>query len=255
MILIQVLFTYELRVEEDGVIGSSITITDENDNSPEIHINISPGGSEILEPAEVDRYIAYVDAQDPDSGENGTVTCTINSDYFRLESINTGMYKVKLNKLLDRETVEVHNINIICSDNGKPKRSNTTMLSIRVLDINDKFPVFNQSNYDMNVHENNKIGVLLAWILQLMMILDDKPTKHDHCHCRGNCYLRYRVAMILTIFVIRRRCDEKEQKELEVKSDKQNFVAGWLNCLSTSSKDIQKMNMGERSRTQINRWI
>ncbi|VDI14455.1 protocadherin delta 1 [Mytilus galloprovincialis] len=141
-----------------------VTITDENDNSPEIHINISPGGSEILEPAEVDRYIAYVDAQDPDSGENGTVTCTINSDYFRLESINTGMYKVKLNKLLDRETVEVHNINIICSDNGKPKRSNTTMLSIRVLDINDKFPVFNQSNYDMNVHENNKIGDVIGMV-------------------------------------------------------------------------------------------
>jgi hypothetical protein len=53
--------------------------------------------------------------------------------------------------------------------------------------------------------------------------------------------------MILTICVIRRRDSMKEnEKEMQMKSEKHNFITSWLKCLSASTKDIQRINMSEK---------
>lgn len=142
----------------------NIAVLDLNDNAPQIHITLPPGGLDILESAEVDRYIAFFEAHDSDSKENGTVSCTIDSDYFRLEPISSAIYQIKLNKNLDRETLANHNIRITCSDNGNPKQSNSTLLKIRVVDVNDNFPKFNQSLYVIKFRENNEIGEVVGMV-------------------------------------------------------------------------------------------
>lgn len=139
-----------------------ITVLDLNDNAPQIHVTLPPGGLDIPESAEIDRYIAYFEAHDPDGGENGTVSCSIDSDYFRLEPISSAIYKVLLDKKVDRETLPSHNVMIRCSDNGKPKQYNSTVLTVRITDLNDNFPSFNQSLYEFSLKENNAIGEVVG---------------------------------------------------------------------------------------------
>lgn len=152
----------------------SITVTDENDNSPQIHINLPPGGSDIPESSEIDRYVAQFEAKDMDSGEGGTVSCTIGSAFFKLQPLSLGMYKIKLARQLDRETTPIHNISITCSDNGQPKNSNTTILVVHVTDVNDNFPKFNQTVYNVSIHENNELGDVVA-----LITATDKDSKEN----------------------------------------------------------------------------
>lgn len=77
-------------------------------------------------------------ATDPDQGENARITYTITSpyapDFFRIEP-NTGI--VRVSGKLDYETISKYVLTITAYDNGNPKESGTTTLTINVLDVNE----------------------------------------------------------------------------------------------------------------------
>ncbi|XP_069130335.1 protocadherin gamma-A4-like [Argopecten irradians] len=157
-------FSFFVQAVDGGVQPRSssalvvITVTDVNDNAPQVNINLPPGGEVILEDAEPGRYIANVAVSDPDSGAFGNVTCQLNSDYFKMDTLYINMYKVTLKQKLDREDRAVHNVSVVCSDGGSPNLVSITSFLIHVGDINDNSPVFKHTQYNASIYENNQVG-------------------------------------------------------------------------------------------------
>ncbi|XP_075715454.1 protocadherin gamma-C5-like [Rhinoderma darwinii] len=135
-----------------------IEILDINDNSPTFLSNdriieitelvASPGARFALEIAE-----------DLDVGVNGVSQYTLNTNpYFSLSVKNrkdgTLIPQLILEKVLDREEKQEHNLILTAIDGGEPARSGTCRITIVVLDINDNPPVFNQSIYKVSIREN-----------------------------------------------------------------------------------------------------
>ncbi|XP_063304028.1 protocadherin gamma-C5-like isoform X29 [Pelobates fuscus] len=135
-----------------------IEILDINDNSP-IFLNsnrkfeitevfTSPGASFPLEIA-----------QDLDVGVNGISQYMLNPNpYFSLSVKNrkdgTLIPQLILEKTLDREEKGEHKLILTVVDGGEPMKTGFCHILIKVLDINDNSPVFDQSNYKTSIKEN-----------------------------------------------------------------------------------------------------
>ncbi|XP_068615903.1 protocadherin gamma-A10-like [Brachionichthys hirsutus] len=155
--------TYQLNVQASDHGGYTdtckviIQVIDENDNIPTIQLmSLSNSISEDSPPGTT---IAVVNVDDEDSDRNGVVTCSINDDVpFKIESSLTGYYTVVTDNLLDRESISHYNITITVSDQGSPPLSSSKNITVKVSDVNDCPPKFDQSEYSVTVPENNSPG-------------------------------------------------------------------------------------------------
>ncbi|XP_067374432.1 protocadherin gamma-A6-like [Channa argus] len=155
--------TYQLNVQARDHGGYTDTckviihIIDENDNVPTIQLmSFSNSVSEDSPPGTT---IAVVNVDDEDSDGNGVVKCSINSDIpFKIESSLTGYYTIVTDNLLDRESLAEYNITITVSDKGSPPLSSSKTINVKVSDVNDSPPQFDQSEYSKTVPENNSPG-------------------------------------------------------------------------------------------------
>ncbi|XP_075715461.1 protocadherin gamma-C5-like [Rhinoderma darwinii] len=135
-----------------------IEILDINDNPPTFSTN-----DRIIEVTELvaspGTWFALEIAKDLDVGVNGVSQYTLNTNpYFSLSVKNrkdgTLIPQLILEKVLDREEKQEHNLILTAIDGGEAARSGTCRLTIVVLDINDNPPVFNQSIYKVSIREN-----------------------------------------------------------------------------------------------------
>ncbi|XP_034019490.1 cadherin EGF LAG seven-pass G-type receptor 1 isoform X2 [Thalassophryne amazonica] len=101
-------------------------------------------------------------ATDPNDGEAGRLEYTIeaifdsrSSDFFSIDS-QTGA--VTTLQMLDREVKDTHVFKVTVSDNGTPKKSDVSYLTITVSDTNDHSPVFEQTEYRVSIRENVEVG-------------------------------------------------------------------------------------------------
>ncbi|XP_068596810.1 protocadherin gamma-A10-like [Brachionichthys hirsutus] len=155
--------SYQLKVQASDIGGFTdtckviIQVIDENDNVPTIQLmSLSNSISEDSPPGTT---IAVVNVDDEDSDRNGVVTCSINDDVpFKIESSLTGYYTVVTDNLLDRESISDYNITITVSDQGSPPLSSSKNITVKVSDVNDCPPKFDQSEYSVTVPENNSPG-------------------------------------------------------------------------------------------------
>ncbi|XP_072001785.1 protocadherin gamma-C5-like isoform X21 [Engystomops pustulosus] len=135
-----------------------IEILDINDNSPTFSSD-----DYIIEITEIfagpgARFALQI-AKDLDVGVNGVSQYTLNTNpYFSLSVKNlkdgTLIPQLILEKVLDREEKQEHNLILTAIDGGEPARSGSCRIRIVVLDINDNPPVFNQSLYKISIREN-----------------------------------------------------------------------------------------------------
>ncbi|NWH62735.1 PCDG9 protein, partial [Geococcyx californianus] len=164
--------SYELEVQAHdggGLFGTAkiaISVTDVNDNAPEISMRSAL--SEISEDNPSGTVVALLHVQDRDSGPNGEVRCSLDEDVpFSLQKSFEDYYRVVTSRELDREEVSEYNVTVRALDSGSPPRSSSAVLSLRVLDVNDNVPVFSEARYRARVKENNAAGALLlrvrAW--------------------------------------------------------------------------------------------
>ncbi|XP_077330311.1 protocadherin gamma-C5-like isoform X4 [Lithobates pipiens] len=105
-------------------------------------------------------------AKDLDVGMNGVSQYTLNTNpYFSLSVKNrkdgTLIPQLILEKVLDREEKQEHNLILTAIDGGEPARSGTCHITIKVLDINDNPPVFNQSIYKIKLKENLPLNTIV----------------------------------------------------------------------------------------------
>ena len=142
----------------------TIGITDENDNAPQINVNLPPGGTNIPESAEVNSYVATLSVSDSDSGANGNVRCQVMGNQFRLEKLYENLFKILISAKLDYEVQKIHNVTIQCQDQGIPQRQNYSSFNIYVQDANDNSPIFQQSIYRVSITENNDVNAYITTV-------------------------------------------------------------------------------------------
>ncbi|PKK19744.1 protocadherin-16-like, partial [Columba livia] len=143
-----------------------IYITDENDNAPEI--TILSVSSPVPEDASAGTVVALLNVNDPDSEENGEVSCELSSEApLSLVSSSGGSYKVVTASALDREQVAEHRVTVVARDRGRPSLSSSTALVLEVSDVNDNAPVFEEAAYSAYVAENNAAGAPVLRVLAL----------------------------------------------------------------------------------------
>ncbi|XP_058268042.1 protocadherin beta-15-like isoform X33 [Hemibagrus wyckioides] len=138
-----------------------IEILDVNDNAPVITLKslINP----IPENIAVGSEIGILNVKDQDSGENSRLSCSIPTNLpFKLQPSIKNYFTIITTASLDREQVAEYNVTITASDGGTPSLFSTTTLNIKVADINDNFPVFEQQSYSAYVAENNKPGTSIS---------------------------------------------------------------------------------------------
>ncbi|NXR50259.1 PCDGF protein, partial [Hippolais icterina] len=143
-----------------------IDVTDENDNAPEI--TVLSLSSPVPEDAAVGTVVALLNVNDPDSGENGQVSCELGDEHFSL-AVQAGpggdqRPELVLAKALDREEAAFHELVLRASDGGDPARTGTARIRVGVLDANDNAPVFSQAEYTVRVPEDVPVGSVLVTV-------------------------------------------------------------------------------------------
>ncbi|XP_041845821.1 protocadherin-1-like isoform X1 [Melanotaenia boesemani] len=149
----------------------TITIKDQNDNSPAIEIRgiglvtHQDGVANISEDMPIGTPVALVQVSDRDEGENAVVTCVVAGDVpFQLrparESANDRKrkYFLQTTTLLDYERVKDYRIEIVAVDSGNPALSSTNSLKVQVTDMNDNTPVFSPTLLEVDFPEGNQPG-------------------------------------------------------------------------------------------------
>ncbi|XP_056358650.1 protocadherin gamma-A10-like [Oenanthe melanoleuca] len=161
--------SYELEVQaydEGGLFDTTkvvVTVTDVNDNVPEISVRSALG--EISEDAPSGTVVALLNVRDRDSRANGEVRCSLEGDVpFRLEKTFDDYYRVVTARELDREQVSEYNVTVRAADGGWPALQSSAVLALRVLDVNDNAPVFAEERYSARLAENNAAGALVLTV-------------------------------------------------------------------------------------------
>ncbi|XP_052430084.1 protocadherin alpha-3-like [Carassius gibelio] len=142
-----------------------INIVDVNDNSPSFSEK-----SQTLEIAESTLpgvKFSLHHATDADVGKNSINTYKLSSnEYFSLAVHKGGDQSVSaelvLQKALDREKQPVIQLTLTAVDGGTPSKTGTSLIIIKVLDINDNTPAFSKPLYKTTVLENLPIGTTIV---------------------------------------------------------------------------------------------
>lgn len=127
-----------------GQMMVNITIQDVNDNQP--IFNQSRYFASVPENATIGTSVLQVYATDTDSGDNGLITFSINrrqSDKEQMFRIDEKTGLIAVNKPLDFETKELHELVVVARDHGEQPLETTAFVSIRVTDVNDNQPTIN----------------------------------------------------------------------------------------------------------------
>ncbi|XP_051019079.1 protocadherin beta-14-like [Acomys russatus] len=140
---------------------AELHVRDINDHSPtfldrEIMIKIS-------ESTTVGATFLIENAQDLDIGSNSLQDYSISpSSHFSVKIHDSGDGKIYpelvLDRPLDHEEESELRLTLTALDGGSPPRSGTTLVLIKVLDINDNAPEFAQSFYEVQVPEDTPVG-------------------------------------------------------------------------------------------------
>lgn len=127
-----------------GQMTVNITIQDVNDNTP--IFNQSRYFASVPENATIGTKVLQVYATDIDAGNNGLIEFSINrrqsdrEQNFQIDS-KTGI--ISVNKPLDFETKELHELVVVARDHGEQTLETTAFVSISVTNVNDNQPIIN----------------------------------------------------------------------------------------------------------------
>ncbi|XP_068133836.1 protocadherin gamma-C5-like isoform X19 [Hyperolius riggenbachi] len=142
-----------------------VEILDINDNSPTFSVRDHTIEITELVTSPGVQFALQI-AKDLDVGVNGVNQYILNTNpYFSLSVKNrkdgTPTPQLILEKVLDREEKSEHHLILTAIDGGEPARSGSCHVTVKVLDINDNPPVFNQSVYKVRLKENLLLNTVI----------------------------------------------------------------------------------------------
>ncbi|XP_041054652.1 protocadherin-8-like [Carcharodon carcharias] len=146
------------------LIHVEIEVKDINDNAPQF---AKPEMSvEISESSALGTRLPLEPALDADVGANYLQNYQLSANsHFELE-VQSRADGVKCAQLvlvqeLDRETAAQFSLELRAQDGGRPPRTGTAQLQVRVLDSNDNRPAFEQSSFLVELDEDAPLGSVL----------------------------------------------------------------------------------------------
>ena len=140
-----------------------VEVVDLNDNAPDI--TVTSLHNTVKEDAGVGTVVALVSVLDRDGGKNGEVKIQIKNEVpLKLETNYKNYYSLLVAGPLDRETVTSYNVTIVATDSGAPPLSSTSVVSIRVSDVNDNAPLFPEPLINVYVNENSPVGGVIKQV-------------------------------------------------------------------------------------------
>uniref|UniRef100_A0A3P8V8V4 Cadherin domain-containing protein n=1 Tax=Cynoglossus semilaevis TaxID=244447 RepID=A0A3P8V8V4_CYNSE len=135
-----------------------IEVIDVNDNRPVI--TLTSFSNTIPEDSPSGTTVAIINVKDLDSGKNGKVDCRVNGNMpFTIQSSLKNYYTLVTNGVLDRERNPEYNITFSAVDEGSPPLSSNKTITLRISDVNDNAPIFEQNFYQATIMENNSPGL------------------------------------------------------------------------------------------------
>ncbi|XP_073506709.1 protocadherin gamma-B7-like [Phyllobates terribilis] len=156
------------------IVSVSIDIQDINDNPPTFILDTVK--IEMSESTSRGRRFLLQKAEDLDVGVNSLISYRLSENqYFALgEKVSTDgsvFPELILEKPLDRETQNKHELILTASDGGNPVQTGTALITIIITDFNDNSPVFTQDVYKVSVRENIPVN---STILQVSASDEDE---------------------------------------------------------------------------------
>ncbi|XP_053575570.1 protocadherin alpha-6-like [Bombina bombina] len=156
---------YEIQIDaadygELSLVGHCkvlVTITDINDNPPEL--TVTSLSVPVAEDAPQGTTVAIIHVRDRDSGENGRINCYISEHRtFKIVPAFAGVFSLTVDAPLDRETISEYEVVITAKDEGSPALSVSKTINVEISDVNDNAPEFMQSVTTIFLKENNPPG-------------------------------------------------------------------------------------------------
>ncbi|CAG5128996.1 unnamed protein product [Candidula unifasciata] len=150
----------------------SLLVINSENNRPFIKVNTVAAADvtslSIPESAAMDHFVAFVDVDDSDDGDNGQVACQIVSGFqFKLRSVPNKGYTLLLNASVDREQKDSYQVVISCKDGGSPSLETRVTLTVNITDVNDNTPKFSSNLYTATVEENRDPGQFITQVTAL----------------------------------------------------------------------------------------
>ncbi|XP_015453469.1 LOW QUALITY PROTEIN: protocadherin alpha-2-like, partial [Pteropus alecto] len=141
-----------------------VEVKDINDNPPMFPVAVKT--IRFHESKPLDSRFPLEGATDADIGVNALLSYKLSSSEFFFLDIQTNddlsqSLSLVLKKSLDREEISGFNLLLVATDGGKPELTGTVQLLIKVLDVNDNEPTFDQSVYKVQLLENAANGTLV----------------------------------------------------------------------------------------------
>ncbi|XP_076148306.1 protocadherin alpha-8-like isoform X4 [Alosa pseudoharengus] len=149
-----------------------VEITDINDNVPEI--SVTSLMNKVKEDAAIDTVVGMITVIDEDAGKNGQVNLQIiDSVPFKIQNSYKNYYALLVNGLLDRESISQYDITLVAADEGTPSLSSSSIITVRISDVNDNPPRFPEPVIKVYVRENGQIGAMIHTVSAFDPDVDD----------------------------------------------------------------------------------
>ena len=106
-----------------------------------------------------DPALVMIQADDDDLGNNGTVLYELTNLGGAPFAIFTGegFSVIQTNGAIDREVTSIYDFTVQARDMGTPPKSSSVAVIVRVTDVNDSPPEFNQSSYQVMIPEDTSL--------------------------------------------------------------------------------------------------
>ncbi|XP_057677236.1 protocadherin-16-like [Corythoichthys intestinalis] len=135
----------------------TIHVRDYNDNQPTMTIIFlsEDGSPRISEGAQPGQYVARISVTDPDYGEYANVNVSLEGGdgKFALTTKDSIIYLIYVDQELDREERDSYDLRVMATDSGTPPLRAESSFTIRVTDVNDNPPLFDQRAYRQSIPE------------------------------------------------------------------------------------------------------
>ena len=135
-----------------------VVVADVNDNAPVFPV--ASYAAEVTENGAVGAEVVRVVATDSDAGRNGAVSYRLDGDANVHEALTIDRVSgiVRTRTPLDHETTSGMEFNVVAEDGGRPSRSSTIPVSVKIVDVDDEPPRFAEPFYAFQIPENRPSG-------------------------------------------------------------------------------------------------
>ena len=151
-----------------------VMVLDNNDNNPALSSLVYSAALPENSPAGT--FALQVNASDLDIDDNADISYSLHGDFDNTFEIGMKSGIISLVGSLDYELTTNYSFDVVASDNGVYPLSSSSLVVIKVLDLNDNPPVFDSNMYRVSIPEN---AVLDTSVFQIPATDADSTTNGE----------------------------------------------------------------------------